>query len=134
MRTVKTILRMSVSAVLTFGVLAPVGCDKGESATKTAQPKATTPTPATKPIIPVAQIADWCPEHGVPESICVQCNKSLAEGFKAKGDWCAEHGVPDSQCFKHHPELKAKFAAAYKEKYGKDVPTGSDEGGKDEKN
>jgi hypothetical protein len=125
---------MSVSAVLMFGVLAPVGCDKGESTTKKEQPRATTsPTPATKPLIPVAQIADWCPEHGVPESICVQCNKSLAAGFKARGDWCEEHAVPNSQCFTHHPELKEKFAAAYKEQYGKDAPSGGGDHDNDEK-
>jgi hypothetical protein len=28
--------------------------------------------------------------------------------------------VPESQCFKCHPELKQKFAAAYKDKYGKE--------------
>jgi len=39
-----------------------------------------------------------CEEHGVPESLCVQCNPSLAVTFKAKGDWCAEHNLPESQC------------------------------------
>lgn len=98
--------------------LALVGCDN-EPAKPPADNK---PKPATQPIIPVTQVADWCPEHGVPESICTRCNESLVAGFKARNDWCGEHGLPDSQCFKHHPELKQKFAAAYKEKYGKDAP------------
>ena len=58
----------------------------------------------------------------MPESVCAQCNTSLAEGFKAKGDWCKQHDVPQSQCFKCRPELKEKFAAAFKQKYGKEPP------------
>jgi hypothetical protein len=65
---------------------------------------------------------DWCKEHGVPESICTRCNDSLVAGFKAKNDWCQDHGLPDSQCFQHHPELRQKFAAAYKARYGKEPP------------
>lgn len=47
-----------------------------------------------------------CEEHGVPESLCVQCNPSLAAVFKAKGDWCAEHNLPESQCTICNPDLK----------------------------
>jgi cobalt-zinc-cadmium efflux system membrane fusion protein len=65
---------------------------------------------------------DWCAEHGVPESECAQCNPRLAAQLKEGGDWCKEHDVPDSQCFTCHPELKAKFAAAYKVKYGEEPP------------
>ena len=46
----------------------------------------------------------------------------MAAQFKEKGDWCAAHDRPNSQCFIHHPELKAKFAASYKAKYGEDPP------------
>ena len=55
------------------------------------------------------EVADWCPEHGVPESICSRCNDSLVAGFKEKGDWCEKHGMADSQCFTCHPELEAEF-------------------------
>ncbi len=48
---------------------------------------------------------DICQEHGVPESLCVQCNPSLAATFKAKGDWCAEHNLPESQCSICNPGL-----------------------------
>ncbi len=66
---------------------------------------------------------DWCPEHGMPESICVQCgDASLAKKYKEKGDWCAEHDVPKSQCFKCDPKLKDKFAQEYRDKYGEDPP------------
>ncbi|MFB0553260.1 MAG: efflux RND transporter periplasmic adaptor subunit [Phycisphaerae bacterium] len=46
-----------------------------------------------------------CDEHGVPESLCVQCNPSLVATFKAKGDWCAEHNLPESQCTICNPGL-----------------------------
>lgn len=65
---------------------------------------------------------DWCVEHGMPESICVQCEAKLAQKYKDKGDWCAEHDVPKSQCFQCDPKLKDKFAQEYREKYGEDPP------------
>jgi hypothetical protein len=65
---------------------------------------------------------DWCAEHGMPESICVQCDASLAKKYKEKGDWCDEHDVPKSQCFQCDPKLKDKFAQEYKDKYGEDPP------------
>ncbi|MFC1603935.1 hypothetical protein ACFL5F_02810 [Planctomycetota bacterium] len=46
-----------------------------------------------------------CPEHGFPESICVQCNPSLAATYKANGDWCTEHNLPESQCTFCNPDL-----------------------------
>jgi hypothetical protein len=72
---------------------------------------------------------DWCPEHGMPESICVQCNEKLAKGFQDKGDWCKEHDVPESQCFKCNPKLKEQFAKEYKDKYGEDPPPMEEEKG-----
>ncbi len=78
--------------------------------------------PATKPLVPVVQMVDWCREHGVPESVCTRCNSTLIADFKNKGDWCKEHEVPESQCFKCHPEKKEQFAAQYKAKYGKEPP------------
>lgn len=50
--------------------------------------------------------ADWCAEHGVPESQCTRCNSELVAAFKASGDWCEEHGLPESQCLKCNPNLK----------------------------
>jgi cobalt-zinc-cadmium efflux system membrane fusion protein len=64
----------------------------------------------------------WCKEHGVPERLCGQCDAKLAVDFKKKGDWCKEHDRPESQCFICHPELKEKFAAQYRAKYGKEPP------------
>lgn len=127
MRSIRITAVLFVSTLLGFAV---VGCDRGDSSTQTNDSKsgspqgqvATTPKPATQPIIPVAQALDWCREHAMPESICVQCNDSLAAGFKAKGDWCEEHNLPKSQDFAHSPELKEKFASAFKAKYGKEPP------------
>lgn len=45
---------------------------------------------------------DWCAEHNVPESICVECKEDLMPRSKAP-KWCRVHGVPE--CPVHHPEL-----------------------------
>ncbi len=45
--------------------------------------------------------ADWCKEHSVPESVCVECNPSLLP--KVKSVWCAIHGVHD--CPFERPEI-----------------------------
>lgn len=46
--------------------------------------------------------ADWCEEHGVPESKCVECNPDLFPPGPDYG-WCAEHGVHN--CTLHHPDV-----------------------------
>ena len=38
-----------------------------------------------------ASSEDWCPEHTVPESLCVECNEKLLP--KIKPAWCRTHGV-----------------------------------------
>ncbi len=48
------------------------------------------------------EVVDWCEEHNVPESICVECNKSLLPPQKNYG-WCAAHGV--MQCPLEHPDV-----------------------------
>ena len=45
---------------------------------------------------------DWCAEHAVPESICVECNKDLGPKTPTFG-WCRKHGVFD--CPLDHPEV-----------------------------
>jgi len=90
------------------------GCDrKSEPQTATPPTKTQAPVPE-KPkesLIKKTEIVDWCPEHGVPESVCTRCNAKLIDGFKQKGDWCAKHGLPESQCLVCNPKLKAKFEA-----------------------
>ena len=52
--------------------------------------------------IEVKQTADWCPEHGVPESVCVICQETDTKKPKGFG-WCKVHGV--SECPLEHPEV-----------------------------
>lgn len=112
-------MRLLLLGVMCLGIGLLTGCDKPENQPAPQQQNA---PPATAPIVPVVQVADWCREHGMPESVCVQCNPELAEKYKKAGDWCTSHNVPESQCFKCNPSLKDKFAAAYKQKYGKEPP------------
>ncbi len=44
---------------------------------------------------------DWCPEHAVPESECVECNAALLPKGTEFG-WCKLHGIPE--CPLDHPE------------------------------
>ena len=46
--------------------------------------------------------ADWCPEHGVPESICFVCREAGTKQPKGFG-WCKVHGV--AECPLEHPEV-----------------------------
>ncbi|MDR1960511.1 MAG: efflux RND transporter periplasmic adaptor subunit [Planctomycetaceae bacterium] len=45
---------------------------------------------------------DWCSEHLVPESQCLECHPELYPRNKEFG-FCREHGV--AECVLHHPEL-----------------------------
>ena len=45
---------------------------------------------------------DWCAEHLVPESECIECQADLLPKAKPVG-FCREHGV--AECVIHHPEL-----------------------------
>ena len=47
-------------------------------------------------------VQDWCEEHSVPESNCVQCDPSLMPEGPDYG-WCDEHGVHN--CPLHHPDI-----------------------------
>jgi thiol-disulfide isomerase/thioredoxin len=42
--------------------------------------------------------------HGVACETCVKCHPELAAKFKAAADWCPQHGLPESQCGICHPE------------------------------
>ncbi|RKY17704.1 MAG: hypothetical protein DRQ55_15135 [Planctomycetota bacterium] len=43
---------------------------------------------------------DICPEHGIPEALCVTCRPELEAAFRTENDWCGGHDVPESQCGK----------------------------------
>jgi membrane fusion protein, heavy metal efflux system len=49
-----------------------------------------------------ASADDWCPEHLVPESACIECNESLFPKRREFG-FCLRHGV--AECVIDHPEL-----------------------------
>src|SRR5262245_21329923 len=46
-------------------------------------------------------IDDWCSDHGVPKSGCVECDSTLFPRRPALG-WCSSHGV--HECPLCHPE------------------------------
>jgi hypothetical protein len=79
----------------------------------THETESVAPQPAAPvaPLVEKRELADWCGEHGVPESVCTRCNPKLIASFQQKGDWCKKHELPDSQCIACHPELAARFAA-----------------------
>lgn len=83
------VIRSVVAALLCITLVGPV------AAGDASPPKESQSAPAT---------AEKC-EHGVKKAICTRCNSKLEAVFKAKGDWCAEHSVPESQCVQCHPEL-----------------------------
>jgi cobalt-zinc-cadmium efflux system membrane fusion protein len=45
---------------------------------------------------------DWCAEHAVPESMCVECNPDLLPRAKSYG-WCRVHGI--HECPLEHPDV-----------------------------
>jgi cobalt-zinc-cadmium efflux system membrane fusion protein len=103
----KTLHYLVLVAVLLTSLL--TACGGGDTPKQGNQPAKV--EPAKAPLVEKVQVADWCKEHGVPESVCTRCNESLVAGFKAKGDWCKEHDLPESQCIACHPELEAKLKA-----------------------
>ena len=94
--------------LLAFGLFA-YGCDRqaeiAADAGNKLQTQADTTTHAADDVV-AGSYADWCEEHGLPESACTRCNPSLIAAFKATNDWCVEHGVPESQCLRCDPNLK----------------------------
>ncbi len=46
--------------------------------------------------------ADWCSEHLVPESACIECQDGLLPKAEEFG-FCRAHGV--AECVNCHPEL-----------------------------
>ena len=100
---------MNVRHAVLVAVLAAAGC--GDAAKTNVPAPLPAPGAGKAPLAQVKQAADWCGEHGVPESICTRCNEELVAGFKAKGDWCETHGLPKTQCLACDPSLKEKLEA-----------------------
>lgn len=90
------------------------------------KPKADAKKPAEKGEA-TAHSGWWCDEHGIPEAECSMCQVKVAAECKKKGDWCEKHDRAKSQCFLCDPSLKAKYAAVYRAKEGKEPPPTEDE-------
>ena len=73
----------------------------------------------------------WCDEHALPEEVCDLCSKKYRAAEKAKGNWC-EHERVKSSCFKCSPDVRAKYAAEYKAKFGTEPPAIEDDEKKDD--
>ena len=48
----------------------------------------------------IAVVEDWCADHNVPESQCIECHPSLLPALEDYG-WCKVHGI--AQCPFEHP-------------------------------
>jgi hypothetical protein len=131
----KPLNKITILVLLVGMLLAAVGCNE-KNGTRTVDMAAKTGVAKAEDKKDGASKHSgwWCDEHGVPEAMCGQCDAKLAAAFKKKGDWCNEHDRPDSQCFIHHPELKEKFAAVYRAKYGREPPPMEEEPKQDQKN
>ena len=103
-------------SLIALSLIALGGCSKSENASRERSN-----TISTKEVDP-SHGGWWCVEHGVPESECARCDKSLVAKFKETGDWCKEHDRPESQCFICGPKRFEKFAAVYEVKTGRQPP------------
>ena len=107
------LLRYSLAAAV-LAALFGAGCGGGDQApTPSTQGEAAVATPHADAAgashaegVVAGSYADWCGEHGVPETACTRCDASRIPAFKAIGDWDAEHGLPKSQCLTCDPDLK----------------------------
>lgn len=50
----------------------------------------------------VAVVDDWCADHNVPESQCIECHPNLLPPLQDHG-WCKVHGI--AQCPLEHPAV-----------------------------
>ena len=101
----RALARVCVLLVFTGGLAA--GCKNSGEHEHAAQATTThTEVPAgnaASTAARVADLSDWCGEHGLPESMCTKCHPELIAKFKAAGDWCDEHGFPESVCPQCNP-------------------------------
>ena len=43
----------------------------------------------------IAEKDDWCDEHNVPESVCLECHPEMEPKKSEPIGWCNAHGIPD---------------------------------------
>jgi multidrug efflux pump subunit AcrA (membrane-fusion protein) len=77
--------RQYVSTLIVLGLLAGLGVYGHQSGWRVPKFSALVGSGGAAP-------DDWCEEHAVPESQCVECNPDLLPRGKDHG-WCKEHGV-----------------------------------------
>ncbi|HEY1065506.1 MAG TPA: efflux RND transporter periplasmic adaptor subunit [Pirellulales bacterium] len=94
-RAWRAALAASASNLIVFGLLAGVMFYGHQNGWKLPKASALLGAPA-------AAADDWCSEHLVPESQCIECQAALAPKAPSFG-FCQEHGV--AECVIHHPEL-----------------------------
>ena len=88
-------LRTAVPTVFVIGVLAGIGA-WGYSSDWTLPKFSALVGKGDSPVV------DWCEEHNVPESECIECNKELIAVEQDYG-WCRVHGV--TNCLFEHPDV-----------------------------
>ena len=71
---------LTTFGLLSLSMIVLSGCGKSETATTGSE---ASPAVST---VDHSHGGWWCPEHGVPEEECAQCDKSLVAKFKAAGD------------------------------------------------
>ncbi|MCK6478624.1 MAG: hypothetical protein HUU06_00225 [Planctomycetaceae bacterium] len=105
--------RRAFLAVALLYAASASGCGGEEKPAAPTQAPPAKPEPASPkvPLVAPPKAADWCGEHGVPESACTRCNADLVPEFKKKGDWCDKHGLPESQCVTCDPAVAEKLKA-----------------------
>jgi cobalt-zinc-cadmium efflux system membrane fusion protein len=94
-RTLRSALLGSIPNVVVFGLLAAVfyaGHHTGWKLPKFSELSGATAAPAD----------DWCEEHSVAESVCLECQPTLKPTLPSFG-WCELHGV--NECVIDHQEL-----------------------------
>lgn len=91
-------LKRTIPSVAVIVVLLGIGAWGHHSGWRAPKFSELTGSAATSP-------DDWCEEHNVPESQCVECNPGqfLEYPKPAADQWCREHGV--HLCPLHHPEI-----------------------------
>ena len=114
--TLQLLRATRVVALVALGLGGACGRDPDPGATSEKTAEAAKPEQKAVPTS-VGDAPVLC-EHRVPADLCTRCDADLEEVFKEKGDWCKEHSVPESQCLQCNPKLDfSKRAATPSEPY-----------------
>ncbi len=89
---------ISILLLAAFGLVALSSCEPRPGAPPGAEQPVAPPSAPAAARTELTSRDDWCAGHGLPESMCTQCNPELTEHFQSSGDWCEAHGFPESAC------------------------------------